>query len=220
VSWFSSRLFGCQVTSCSHSIQSGLSGLHSRINNIKLGLDATKWHFFTLGRIFCHTSTNRYWGHFLHYIPLYPSSVTHLWQGAETTNVHKLGGFKCSRQNLKKKHSCGEETLLSSGWTLIGTKSSSPNLNSSVRAERLFTIRDLNVVIKPLCGNLDICLNYCRGILNACFGSKIATESERCFLGLRFSVTLLSSLADFGTVDFGREKPKHENFKDIWLATF
>ena len=35
-----------------------------------------------------------------------------------------------------------------------------PNLNSSVRAERLFAIRYLNVVIKPLCGNLDICPNY------------------------------------------------------------
>jgi len=37
---------------------------------------------------------------------------------------------------------------------------SSPNSNSSVRAERSFAIRYLNVVVKPLCGNLDICLNY------------------------------------------------------------
>jgi len=56
-------------------------------------------------------------------------------------------------------HGHGEETLLSSGWTLIGSELSSPNLNSSVRAERSFVIRYLNVVIKPLCGNLDICLN-------------------------------------------------------------
>jgi len=44
----------------------------------------------------------------------------------------------------------GEETVLSSGWTLIGPELSSPNANSSVRAERLFAIHYLNVVIKPL----------------------------------------------------------------------
>jgi len=49
----------------------------------------------------------------------------------------------------------GEETLLSSGWTLIGSELSSPNFNSLVRAERSFAIRYLNVVIKPLCGNLE-----------------------------------------------------------------
>ena len=32
------------------------------------------------------------------------------------------------------------------------------------------------------------------------------TESERCFVGLRISVALFSSLADFG-----REKPEHAN---------
>ena len=57
-------------------------------------------------------------------------------------------------------HSRGEKTQLSSGWALIGSKLSSPNLNSSARAERLFAIRYPNVVIKPFCGNLDICLNY------------------------------------------------------------
>ena len=45
---------------------------------------------------------------------------------------------------------CDEEPLLSSGWTLIGSELSSPNFNSSVRAERSFAIRYLNVVIKPL----------------------------------------------------------------------
>jgi len=34
------------------------------------------------------------------------------------------------------------------------------NFNSSVRAEQSFAIRYPNVVIKSLCGNLDICLNY------------------------------------------------------------
>ena len=52
------------------------------------------------------------------------------------------------------------ETQLSPGWTLIRSELSSPNINSSVRAERSFAIRYLNVVVKPLCGNLDICLNY------------------------------------------------------------
>jgi len=54
----------------------------------------------------------------------------------------------------------GEEKLLSSGWTLIGSELSSPNVNSSVRAEQSFAICYLNVVIKPLCRTLDICLNY------------------------------------------------------------
>jgi len=55
----------------------------------------------------------------------------------------------------------GEKTLLSSEWTLIGSELSSPNFNSLDRAERSFPIRYLNVVFKPLCSNLDICLNYC-----------------------------------------------------------
>jgi len=59
-----------------------------------------------------------------------------------------------------RTHDHGEETQLSSGWTLIGSELSSPNFNSSVRAERSFAIHYLNVVLKPLCGNLDICLNY------------------------------------------------------------
>jgi len=54
----------------------------------------------------------------------------------------------------------GEEMLLSSGCNLIGSELSFPNFNSSVKAERSFATRYLNVVIKPLCGKLDICLNY------------------------------------------------------------
>jgi len=53
-----------------------------------------------------------------------------------------------------------EEPLLSPGWTLIGSELSSPNFNSLVRAEGSFAIHYPNVVIKPLCGNLDICINY------------------------------------------------------------
>jgi len=75
----------------------------------------------------------------------------------------------------------GEEPLFSSGGTLIGSELSSPNFNSSVRAERSFAIRYLNVVLKPVCGNLDICLTtrlpptFGRGILFVCFsrGPKV-----------------------------------------------
>jgi len=57
-------------------------------------------------------------------------------------------------------HGRGEETQLSLGWILIASELSSSNFNSSVRAEQSFAIRYPIVVIKPLCGNLDICLNY------------------------------------------------------------
>ena len=72
------------------------------------------------------------------------------------------------------------------------------DFNSSARAERSFAIRYLNVVIKPLCGNLDICptTTFGHGILFACFRSQIATECERCFFGSRFSVARLRDLAD------------------------
>jgi len=62
--------------------------------------------------------------------------------------------------SVTRTHGRGEEPLLRSGWTLIISELSSPDLNSLVRAERSFAIRYLNVVIKPLCGNLDICINY------------------------------------------------------------
>jgi len=67
----------------------------------------------------------------------------------------------------------GEEPLLSSGWTLIESELSSPNFDSSVRAERSFAIHYLDVVIKPVCDNLDIFLTtrltptFGRGILFA-----------------------------------------------------
>jgi len=55
---------------------------------------------------------------------------------------------------------CGEEMQVSSGWTLIGSELSSLNFISSVRGEQSFAICYFNVVIKSLCGNLDIYLNY------------------------------------------------------------
>jgi len=87
---------------------------------------------------------------------------------------------------------------LSSGWTLIGSELSSPILNSSVRAERSFAIRYLNIVIKPLCGNLDICLNYYFRSRNSVRVVSVADHdrSERCFFELQFSISLLSSLAE------------------------
>jgi len=100
-------------------------------------------------------------------------------------------------RNFRKNFGRSEKTLLSSGWTLIGSELSSPNFNSSVRAERSFAIRYLNVVIKPLCGNLDICLNYYFRSRNSVRVLSIATESERCFFfGSRFSVALLRNLAE------------------------
>jgi len=113
----------------------------------------------------------------------------------------------------------GEETFLSSGWTLIGSELSYPNFNSSVRTERSLAIRYLNAVIKPLCcGNLDICLinrltpTFGCGILFAYFRLMIVTESERCSFGSRLSVTILRNLADFATdIYFGREKPELAN---------
>ena len=119
----------------------------------------------------------------------------------------------------------GEETLLSSDWTLIGSELSSSSFHSSVRAEQSFAIRYLNVVIKPFCGNLDICLSY---YANAYFRSqnsvrvlrsRTATESERCFSGSRFSVALLHNLADFATeIHFDHEKPKHTNAPIVCCA--
>jgi len=103
----------------------------------------------------------------------------------------------------------GGETLLNSEWTLIGSELSSPNFDS-VRAERSFATH-LNIVIKPLCDNLDICLNYqayfrSRNSVRV-LRSRTATESERCFFGSRFSVALLCNLADFATeIHIGRKK--------------
>jgi len=42
----------------------------------------------------------------------------------------------------------------------IALESSSLNINSSVKAEQSLAIRYPNVVIKSLCGNLDIYLKY------------------------------------------------------------
>ena len=77
-----------------------------------------------------------------------------------------IGAFAWSRPKFLKDsvastrtHGRGEETQLSSGWTLIGSELSSPNFNS-VRAERYFAICYPNKIIKPLSDNLGICLNY------------------------------------------------------------
>jgi len=51
-------------------------------------------------------------------------------------------------------------STLSSEGILITLELSTLTFNSLVRAKQLFAIRYPNVVIKSLCGNLDICLNY------------------------------------------------------------
>ena len=101
----------------------------------------------------------------------------------------------------------GEETLLSSGWTLIGSELSFPNFYSSVRAERSFAIRYLNVVIKPICSMLDIFLNY---KANAEFRSRAFGRRSRPKVNDAFSVALLRNLADF-KIHFDREKSEHTN---------
>ena len=41
-------------------------------------------------------------------------------------------------------------------------------------------------------------------------------DCERCFFGSRFSVALLSSLADSATkIHFGHEKPEHANAPNV-----
>ena len=68
-------------------------------------------------------------------------------------------GVNTLRQKVHSR-ARGEEAQLSSGWISIGLELSSLNFKSSVRVEQSFAIYNPNVVIKSLCGNLDICLNY------------------------------------------------------------
>jgi len=77
--------------------------------------------------------------------------------------------FGCKHMNTSWTHGRDEEAQLSLGWIPIGSKLSSLNFNSSVRAEQSFAIRYPKVVIKSLCGNLDISLNY---YANAYFRSR------------------------------------------------
>ena len=103
-----------------------------------------------------------------------------------------------------------EGTLLSSIWTLIRSKLPSPNFNSSVKTERSFTICYLNVVIRPLCGNLDICLNYYFWSRNSVCMLLVADRDRkwRCSFGSRFSVGLLHNSAYFATeIHFSHENP-------------
>jgi len=74
-------------------------------------------------------------------------------------------------------HGRGEKAQLSSGWISVGSELSSLNFNSPVRAEQSFAIRYPNVVIKSVCGNLDICLNY---YANAYFWSWPKVKDAFC----------------------------------------
>ena len=109
--------------------------------------------------------------------------------------VPSLGRLACSPKSLEKFRSWtrgrGEETLWSSGWTLIGSELSSPNFNSSVRAKRSFAIRYLNAVIKPLRSR------------NSVRVLSVADRDQKWKM-------LLSNLADFATeIHFGCVKPEH-----------
>jgi len=78
---------------------------------------------------------------------------------------------------------------------------SSLNFDSSVRAERSFAICYSIIVIKSLCDNLDVCLNY---HANTYFQSRnfvrVISNRDRkreMLFKSRFSVTLRNSFADF-----------------------
>jgi len=97
-----------------------------------------------------------------------------------------------------------------------------------VRAEWLFTIRYPNVVIRSLCGNLDISLNYhattyfqLRNSVGV-FRSQAAIESERCSFKSHILVALLNSLADFATeIHFSPEQNGHANAPIVsWVCLY
>ena len=92
--------------------------------------------------------------------------------------------FNRDRNCLKKFRSRtlgrGEEPLLSSGWTLIGSELSSPNFNS-VRAERSFAIRYLNVV-RYLPKLLLSVAEFC----SRAFGSRSRPKVKDAFLDRAF----------------------------------
>jgi len=111
-----------------------------------------------------------------------------------------------------RANGCGEEAQLSSGWISVGSELSSLNFKYLVRAKQSFANRYSNIVIKSLCVNLDICLNY---YANACFRSRnpvrvlsvVGAFFKSCFL-----VALLKGLLGFATeIHFDREKTKHAN---------
>ena len=92
---------------------------------------------------------------------------------------------------------------------MIASELSSLNFNSSVTAEPLFVICYLNIVIKSLCGNRSIFLNY---HANVYFQSR---NSVRVI-----SIALMNSLADFATeILFIREKTDHSNVSIISNST-
>ena len=150
----------------------------------------------------------------------------------EMVNGTSIGAIACSRPKfLKKFRSRARERTASvrkcswvwSGWISIGSELSSLNLHTLVRAKQLFAIHNSKVVIKPLCGNLDICLNY---YANAYFRSQkfvrvqTATEMKRFFKSC-FSVALLNSTLDLTTyIHFSRKKTEHANAPIVWYLVY
>ena len=102
----------------------------------------------------------------------------------ETENLGKL--LVARTRTLSR----GEEPLLSSGRTLIGSELSSPNFTHL--SKWTIAVRYLNVVIKPLCDNLDIFLTtrltptFGRGILFAWFSRGPRPKVKDAFLDRAF----------------------------------
>jgi len=111
-----------------------------------------------------------------------------------------------------RTHSLDEKAQLSSGWISVESELSSLNFDSSVRAEQSFVIRYPNVVIKSLCGNLDICLNFQSrnsvGMLSVMVcdwkHANRITRPKDTFLNHAFRSRSLNSSAE---MDSGHEKP-------------
>jgi len=85
-----------------------------------------------------------------------------------------------------------------------GSGLSSPNFNSSVRAERSFAIRYPNVVIKPLCDKLHV------------LSVADCDRKWKMLFVSQFLDALLSSLPDFTTgIQFGHAKAEHANAPNV-----
>jgi len=99
-------------------------------------------------------------------------------KGGPPVGLPSLWGMRVWTGSLLLSRTLGrdEEPLLSSGRTLIGSELSSPNFTHL--SKWTIAVRYLNVVIKPLCGNLDMFLTtglaptFSRGILFACFSCR------------------------------------------------
>jgi len=140
------------------------------------------------------------------------------------TSVHKEvnfnNAFACSRPKFLKTfrsrtHRRGEEPQLCSGWISIRLELPSLNFSSSARAEQSFAIRLPNAVIKSLCGNLDICLNF---YLRSRISVTDCDRKWKMLFKLRFSAALLNSLFTFHDWNGQRNRARKCNYCDLkWV---